>query len=181
MFLGESLTNWQLPGLVLVMAGVLLVTWHHNRDEVDSANLKRGTIYAVGAVLMMAVGIVMVKEILETRPFLWTVVIRQIGGVAGMLIYVAIRQRWTLTWARFSQRQPWGWIVLGSFLGSYVSMMMWVGSYKLIPASEASILNETASAWIVLLAWLLLGESIGGRKLLGLLLTFTGVVVMLLV
>jgi drug/metabolite transporter (DMT)-like permease len=51
----------------------------------------------------------------------------------------------------------------------------------LIPASQASILNETANAWIVLFAWLMLGETIDVRKLAGLLLTFAGVATMLLV
>ena len=68
-----------------------------------------------------------------------------------------------------------------SFLAAYVSMMMWLAGYKLIPASEASILNETANAWIVFLAWLMLGESIGARKVAGLALTSAGVAVMLLV
>jgi drug/metabolite transporter (DMT)-like permease len=58
---------------------------------------------------------------------------------------------------------------------------MWLAGYKLIPASEASILNESANAWIVLLAWLMLGESIGARKLIGLSLASAGVAVMLLV
>jgi drug/metabolite transporter (DMT)-like permease len=60
-------------------------------------------------------------------------------------------------------------------------MMMWLAGYKLITASEASVLNETANAWIVLLAWLVLGESIGYRKVAGLLLTSVGVIIMLLV
>jgi drug/metabolite transporter (DMT)-like permease len=50
----------------------------------------------------------------------------------------------------------------------------------LIPASVASVLNESANAWIVVLAWLLLGEPLGGRKLVGLALTSAGVTIMLL-
>jgi drug/metabolite transporter (DMT)-like permease len=60
-------------------------------------------------------------------------------------------------------------------------MMMWLAGYKLIPASEASILNESANAWIVFLAWLMLGEPIGTRKVAGLSLTSAGVAIMLLV
>jgi drug/metabolite transporter (DMT)-like permease len=56
-----------------------------------------------------------------------------------------------------------------------------LSGYKLIPASVASILNETANAWIVLLAWLILGEVLGIRKVSGLVLTMVGVAIMLLV
>ena len=48
---------------------------------------------AIGAMVLMAVGIVMVKGILETRPFLWTTELRLLGGIAGMLIYMALRGR----------------------------------------------------------------------------------------
>ena len=60
-------------------------------------------------------------------------------------------------------------------------MVLWLGGYMFITASQASILNETANAWIVLFAWLMLGETIDARKLAGLLLTFAGVATMLLV
>jgi len=58
---------------------------------------------------------------------------------------------------------------------------LWLAGYKLIPASVASILNESANAWIVLLAWLILSEALTMRKLTGLMLTMVGVAVMLLV
>jgi len=180
MFLGESLRGWQLAGFALVMAGILLVTWRQNRREVDAAHLSKGVFYGIGAVFLMAVGIVMVKEILETRPFMMTAEIRLAGGAGGMLIYMALRGRYAAVKHNFMKPLPWKLIITGSFLGAYVSMMMWLAGYKLIPASEASVLNETANAWIVLLAWLMLGESIGFRKVIGIMLTSAGVIVMLL-
>jgi drug/metabolite transporter (DMT)-like permease len=180
LFLGESLRGWQLAGFVLVMAGILLVTWRQNRREIDAANLGKGVFYGIAAVFLMAIGIVMVKGILETRPFLWTTELRLVGGIAGMLIYMAFRGQFETVRQRFMQPQPWRYIVPASVLGAYISMMMWLAGYKFITASEASVLNETANAWIVLLAWLVLGESIGYRKVIGLLLTSVGVIIMLL-
>ena len=180
MFLGESLHGWQLAGFALVMGGILLVTWRQNRREVDAAHLSKGVFYGIGAVFLMAVGIVMVKEILETRPFMMTAEIRLVGGIGGMLIYMVLRGRYQAVKQNFTKPLPWKLIIGGSFLGAYVSMMMWLAGYKLIPASEASVLNETANAWIVLLAWLMLGESIGYRKVVGIMLTSAGVIVMLL-
>ena len=180
LFLGESLRGWQLAGFALVMGGILLVTWRQNRREVDATHLSKGIFYGIGAVFLMAVGIVMVKEILETRPFMMTAEIRLAGGAGGMLIYMALRGRYAAVKHNFMKPLPWKLIIAGSFLGAYVSMMMWLAGYKLIPASEASVLNETANAWIVLLAWLMLGESIGYRKVIGIMLTSAGVIVMLL-
>lgn len=180
LFLGESLRGWQLAGFALVMGGILLVTWRQNRREVDASHLSKGVFYGIGAVFLMAVGIVMVKEILENRPFMMTAEIRLAGGAGGMLIYMTLRGRYEAVKQNFMKPLPWKLIISGSFLGAYLSMMMWLAGYKLIPASEASVLNETANAWIVLLAWLMLGESIGYRKVAGIMLTSVGVIVMLL-
>ena len=180
-FLGERLVPWQWFGLVLVMSGVLLVTWRRHRSVVDATDVKRGVMYGVGAVFMMAVGIVMVKEILETGSFLWTVELRLVGGVAGMLVLLLVPARWKSVRANFSQPQPWGTVMFASFMGAYFALILWLAGYKLIDASVASILNETNVAFIVLLAWLMLGEPINGRKLAGLALTLGGATIMMLV
>jgi drug/metabolite transporter (DMT)-like permease len=180
LFLAERLSAWQLGGFGLVMLGLLLVSWQANREQIDLAELRLGMLYGISAVFLMAVGVVMVKQILETRSFMWTVQLRMSGGIAGMLLFIALRGRFAAVRAAFRRPLPWTLIVLASFFGSYLSMLMWLYSYKLIPASVSSVLNQSANAWIVLLAWLVLHEYIGARKLLGLLLTTAGVLVMLL-
>ncbi|MFC1701870.1 DMT family transporter [Pseudomonadota bacterium] len=180
-FLGERLVSWQWLGFIFVMSGVLLVTWRSHRSDVDAADVKKGVLYGVGAVFLMATGVVMVKEILETRSFLWTVELRIAGGVSGMLIYMLVSGRWQSVKHNFSQPQPWGTVVFASFLGAYFALIMWLAGYKLIDASVASVLNETNVAFIVFLAWLMLGEKINRRKLFGLGLTLGGVIIMMLV
>jgi len=178
-FLGERLVSWQWLGFVLVMSGVLLVTWRSRRSTVDTTDVKKGVIYGIGAVFMMAVGVVMVKDILETRSFLWTVELRIIGGMFGMLVYLALSGQWQNMKSNFSQPQPWGTITFASFLGAYFALILWLLGYKLIDASVASVLNETNVAFIVFLAWLMLGEKINSRKLAGLALTLGGVIIMM--
>ena len=178
-FLGERMGLWQWFGFSMVISGVLLVTWRVHRSEVDSDDLRKGAIYGVAAVFLMAVGIVMVKEILETRPFLWTVELRLVGGVAGMLAFMLVRGSWQRVRQNFRQPQPWGTISTASFLAAYLALIMWLAGYKLIDASVSSVLNETNGAFIVLLAWLMLGEKINRRKLAGISLTLAGVIVMM--
>ena len=179
-FLGERLVLWQWLGLVSVLSGVLLVTWRRNRRSVDAGNVKRGVMYAVGAVFMMAVGIVMVKEILESGSFLWTVQLRLVGGAAGMFVIMLVPARWQSVKKNFSRPQPWATVMFASFMGSYFALILWLAGYKLIDASVASVLNETNVAFIVLLAWLMLGEQISRRKMAGLVLTLGGVILMML-
>jgi drug/metabolite transporter (DMT)-like permease len=127
---------------------------------------------------MMAAGVVMVKEILETRSFLWTVELRMVGGAAGMLLYILAQAQWQSVKANFSRPQAWFRVTFASFLGSYFALILWLAGYKLIDASKASVLNESNVAFIVFLAWLMLGEPINRRKLVGLCLTLGGVIIM---
>lgn len=180
-FLGERLVPWQWLGFILVMSGVLMVTWRSHRSVVDTAEVKKGVIYGVGAVFMMAAGVVMVKEILENRSFLWTVELRMVGGAVGMLIYILVSSQWQSVKRNFSQPQPWVTVTFASFLGAYLALILWLAGYKLIDASVASVLNETNVAFIVFLAWLMLGEQINRRKLAGLALTLGGVIVIMMV
>ena len=178
-FLGERMGLWQWVGVLMVFAGVLLVTWRVNRLELDADKVKRGTLYGVGAVMMMATGIVMVKEILEVQPFLWTATLRLAGGVAGMLLFMLFKGRWRSVVHNFRQPQPWGMIILASFLAAYLALTLWLAGYKLIDASIASALNQTNSAFIVILAWLMLGEKPDVRKIAGVGMTLAGVIVMM--
>lgn len=175
LFLGERLRPLQYLGFVIVLSGILLVTWRQRRSEVAPEALRRGMMFGAGAVFLMAVGIVLVKPVLEQHEFLWTVAWRLAAGVIGMVGYLTLVRGWRPMMARFRQPQPWRTVVVASILGTYVSMILWLAGYKLTKASVASVLNETAAAFIVLFAWLFLGEPLNRRKIVGVLLTFTGV------
>ncbi len=180
-FLGERMVPWQWLGIFLVISGVLMVTWRVNHATLDAANIRKGAIYGVAAVFMMALGIVMVKEILEARPLLWTMELRLAGGVAGMLIYMLIKGQWQSVKSNFQKPQPWLGVISASFLAAYLCLILWLAGYKLIDASVASILNQTNVVFILLLAWLILGEKVTRRKLAGIVLTVGGVLIMVLV
>jgi drug/metabolite transporter (DMT)-like permease len=177
LFLSERLTALQGVGFVLVSAGVLLVSRQHTGKMLTPAQLQLGLLYGAGAVLLMAVAVVMVKRVLEGQPLLWIVALRLLGGVLGLGAVFLWRGGPLLP--RSAPRVRWRVLFFGAFLGQYVSMVMWLAGYKYTQASIAAILNETASIFIVLLAWLLLHEGMSTRKLLGVACTLSGVACML--
>jgi drug/metabolite transporter (DMT)-like permease len=181
LFLGERLGPWQWGGFTLVMAGILLVTWRRRSYDVSGQALRLGAIMGVAAILLMAVGVVMVKPLLERGPFLWVVLARLAGGVGAMLLLATFQHRWRAMGALLREPHPWRMTLGASFIGAYLATLLWLGGYRLLPASVASIYNEAQSSFIVLFAWLLLGERLEPRKLFGLALTVAGVIVMLLV
>jgi len=180
-FLGERMNSWQWLGFFLVVSGVLVVTWRTNRSTVDTSHIKKGAVYGVASMFMMALGIVMVKEILEIKPLLWTIELRLAGGITGLLVFMLVRGQWQSVKDNFRKPHRWGTVIMASFLASYVSLILWLAGYKLIDASIASILNETNVVFIIVLAWLMLGERISWRKIAGIALAGGGVVIMMLV
>ncbi len=181
LFLAESLRPVQYLGFVLVLAGIMLVTWHRNRRDVSLRAIRLGVAFGAGSVLLMAIGIVMVKPILEEHEFLWTVGLRLAAGATGMLIYIWLSRGWKTMLLHYRAPQPWVIVILASVLGSYVSMILWLAGYKLTQASIASVLNETAAAFIVVFAWLFLAETMSWRKIAGVTLAFGGVAAIVLV
>lgn len=179
-YLGERLAPWQWAGFALVMAGILVVTLKRYRTEVSPQALRLGLVIGVVAMAIMAVGVVMVKPLLEKGPFLWVVALRLAGGVLAMLAVIAWRRDWGRVMASYRSPQPWALTLFACFLGGYGGSVMWLAGYKLIPASEASIYNEAQVIFMVIFAWWLLGEELDARKIAGVLLTLFGVLVMLL-
>ena len=177
--LGERLNAIQLVGFALVSAGVLIVSSHDPQRRLPLATLRRGVALGVTAVFLMACAIVMVKRVLEGQPLLWIVLLRLIGGVAGMLALFAIRRERLPIGRNRASPLRWPLLVLAAFLGQYVSMVLWMAGYKYAEASVAAVLNETASVFIVLLAALFLHEGLDARKIVGVACTLSGVACML--
>ena len=142
--------------------------------------MRRGVLYGVGAIALMATAIVMVKRVLEGQPLLWVVSLRLVGGVLALAVLFVVRRQPLLPPAHAQPRLRWRVLVLGALLGQYVSMMMWLAGYKYTKASVAAILNESSSIFIVILAWLFLHEGLSRRKIAGVACTMSGVACMLL-
>ena len=125
----------------------------------------------------MAVAIVMIKPVLEGEPFWWVVLLRVGGAVAGL----AVLFHWQAPARQLFRVGPLRrWLVLAAAatIGQYLSMTLWLGGYKYTSASVASVLNESASIFIVLFAALFLGEPLTWRRAAGVGLTMAGVVCM---
>jgi len=184
-FLGERLNLMQGLGFALVSAGVLLVA----RPEagwrgIDGAAQRRGALLGVTAIALMAVGIVLVKPILEREPLLWVTGLRMLGGISGMIAIAALRGQLAHllpTRTLLHGRKPLHWptLVLAAVVGQGLSMLLWLGGYKYTKASVAAVLNETSSVFILLFAAWWLREPMTRRGTAGVTLTMGGIVCML--
>ena len=178
-FLGESLTSVQLAGFALVSLGVWIAAWPRAGSAPRPAHAVRGFMYAMLAIVLMAISIILVKRVLEQQPLLWVTGLRMVGAIVGMAAIAWLRGE-TAQLAPPTVGMPWRKLAFAAFIGQFLAMVLWLAGYKFTLASVAAILNETASIFILLLAAVWLKEKLTRRAIVGVGLTLTGVSCMLL-
>ncbi len=178
LFLDERLLPIQFAGFALVSLGVWVAAWPRASAVGRPAHAVRGFAYAIIAVALMAVSIILVKRVLEAQPLLWVTGWRMLGALAGMAVIAIVRGE-TAQLAPPTVGMPWRKLALAAFIGQFLAMVLWLAGYKFTQASVAAILNETASIFILLLAAFWLKEPLTRRALVGVGLTMAGVSCML--
>ena len=177
-FLGERLGWVQIAGVCMIISAVLTATGVNGRGTVTRRTLVRGAVWGALAMATMAVGIVMVKPVLDRSPLLWATEIRLIGGCLGLYVQLFFHKRSGPILRSLLTTASWKYTVLGSFLGAYVAMVLWIGGMKYTQASTAAALNQTSNVFVFLFAALFLKEKI---TLLRLAAIFTAVIGVFLV
>jgi drug/metabolite transporter (DMT)-like permease len=178
LFLGERLSVLQGIGAALVVAAVLAASLQWGVGLISRRDLALGILYGVLGLATMAVGIVMIKPLLERSPLLWATEVRVAGGAAALAVILLFhrRRRAIVSSVVSTSKRGWGYMLGGSFTGAYLSMALWLAGMKYTHASVASALNQTANVFIFIFAALLLREPISRRRTLGIVLGFAGAV-----
>jgi drug/metabolite transporter (DMT)-like permease len=124
--------------------------------------------------MAMAVGIVMIKPVLNRAPLLWAVEIRMLGGVAALLLYLAFNPRRRLILSTLLVRESRLATIGSSVIGGYFAMVCWLGGMKLTQVSVASALNQTNTVFVLLFAAWILRERISPTRVIAILVAFAG-------
>ncbi len=175
LWLGESFSLIQVLGVVLVLSAVLAATHKKGRGKVSRRDFFVGLLYGVLGMGTMAVGIVMIKPLLNQSPLLWATEIRLIGGLIVLLIVFLFHpQRKKIAFSAIGGK---GWIytLSGSFLGAYVAMILWLAGMKYAQASTAAALNQTSNIFIFIFAAIFLKEPLNLIKIVCIILAIIGV------
>ncbi|MCD6249655.1 MAG: DMT family transporter [candidate division Zixibacteria bacterium] len=159
-FLGESLTVLQIIGTTLIVSAVLSIIVEKHETITDRRHLLFGVTWGVLAMITMAVGIVMIKPLLNNSPLLWATEVRLVGGLIILMIVWMVHPARRAIAASIIAPQRWVYTVSGSFLGAYLSMIVWLGGMKYTQASTAAALSQTSNIFIFIFAALFLKEKI---------------------
>jgi drug/metabolite transporter (DMT)-like permease len=174
LYLDEALTLVQFVGVVVILFAVLAATGRENSSNVGRKAILRGILLGVLSMAANAVGVVAIKPVLEISPLFWVTEVRLIGGAFVLLLVLSLHSsRRTIIRSVFSTKR-WGYTVSGSFMGAYLAMIIWLAGMKYTQASIAAALNQTSTIFTFIFAALLLREKVTPLRVLGILLGFSG-------
>ena len=178
LFLHETLSLFQAVGVALILTGVLTPAFETKETNITRRNLVVGMLWGAGSLAVMAASIVMVKPILDESPLVWCCEIRMLGGVLGLLAYLAIhpdRGNIMSSLKGAGLRLS----LIGSFLGGYLGLLLWVAGMKYTYASVASALIQTSNMFLFILAAFVLREPITRQRLVGIVMSGAGAVLVM--
>ena len=179
-FLNENMNTFQLIGVCFIIAAVLAIVYEKQRISLPRKVLISGIALGIAAMFTMAVSIILMKPYLNESTILHATFIRTLGGVVftwGLISFHPDRQA---IYSEAFSRSNWKPMIPGSFLGSYLSLLAWMGGMKLIQTSEASALNQLNIIFIFIFGVIFLKESVTLRKVSALMLAALGVLLVTL-
>jgi drug/metabolite transporter (DMT)-like permease len=173
-FLGETLRFIQLIGVLLIISAILLTINVDHGTRITKTELLWGILWGILALLSYAIAIVMIKPALEHVPLLWAIEIRLSGGILAILIMLAFHPiRKGIIKSLFVSKGM-RYTILGTLMGTYCSILFWMGGMKYTQASIASALNQTSNIFVFLFAAFFLKEMLSYRHVLAIIVGVAG-------
>ncbi len=177
LLLDERLGPGGILGSILVMSAILTGAMAPQKKpaaEKAPDNILTGVIIGCLGIIFMALGIVMVKDVLEETNVFWATLVRVCAGAVtlGAMVVVHPRRRRYLDELKFSS--SWYTALPASVCGNYIALLFWVAGMKYTTASRAGILNQMSTIFIFILAAVWLKEPITRHRGIAICLAVTG-------
>lgn len=172
---GDGLGAREILGGCLVLGGVMVGvdSAEPQAEEGQSkGSLLEGVLLAAGAHIIMAVGILMVRDVIRAESVVWVSGFRFAIATAVLLIYGSLKGE--KMWVAFRRPDLFKWTIPLSFLGPYLATIFWASGFKYTTPGRAAIYNQLSTVFIIILARVALGERLTPRRIAGVLLAGVG-------
>jgi drug/metabolite transporter (DMT)-like permease len=172
----ETLNAWELIGGALVISGVF-VGAAMTAEVKSPRDLWTGVALAAGAHVLMALGILMVRDIYIDGPLVWLTAYRFLVAIAVLFLWSLIRygkRMPEVLFAGFRRRDTWFTTIPMAIFGPFLATLLWVTGFKHLIAGRAAIYNQLSTVFIIVLAYFFLKEKFTLRKAIGTALALLG-------
>jgi drug/metabolite transporter (DMT)-like permease len=177
--LGENPRLEQVGGAALVITAVLVAAYHGGGVR-PSGQILSGILYGAGAMVVMAVSIVLMRPVLRHAHVFWVTELRMLAALLPLLILFALQKERRRQLAPLWRKGSRGFAFAGAILGNLISMTLWVSAFKYTSVNSAAVLNQTNTVFVVVLAALFLKDQFTRRRVLAMFLAVAGSLLVLL-
>lgn len=172
---GEGLSAPELIGGALVISGVF-VGLVKTKEIADSKDLFYGVAFAAGAHVIMAVGILVVRDVIQEGNLVWVAGFRFSVATVALAFFLLIRKDWNSLTLGFRRVNLWKFTVPMAILGPFLATLLWIAGFKHETPGRVAIYNQLSTVFVILWAWLILKEPMTRKKLAGVALAIAGAV-----
>ncbi len=175
LLIGERIGPRDIVGMVLIVTAVLLSATAEPIEHRPRGQLVRGIGIGLLGIVLLSLGIVIAKPVLERSPVLWVASVRQTASAIVLLGAGLASPRRGEIFRSLRPSASWKHMVPATVLGSYLALVFWIAGMKYALAGVAATLTQSSTVFIVLFAVLFLRERLTWRKGAALALALGGV------
>ena len=161
--LGEVISLQAYCGGTLVIAGILIGTLEIPKNR-SRRNISWGVFYGFIAQALTAFSVLLLIPIMEIHPVVPIALVRFITGAVlsiGFLVFTKGSSALRETIKQGFKHPP---LIMGSIMGTFLSVIFWLAGYKYTLAGRAAIYNQLSTIFIILMAAIFLKEAMTQRK-----------------
>jgi len=168
LLLGEQLGHSFLLGTAAVLGGVTLASLDPRAlVEERPADVRAGVLFGVAGIVGTAVGVILAKPVLEHSNLIEVTWTRLLAGVVAQALWLSAARGWAPVLPVLRPSPLWRTLLPAAVMGTYFSLLLWLGGFKWANASVAAVLNQMATIYILVLARVWLGEPLSARRIAG--------------
>lgn len=179
--LGEHLNTASIVGGFLVLSAVFVGSIKTGKPMDEDANpalknktLLPGILIGSFSIILLAAGIVMIKNLLEHTDVFWATFVRVAAATVSLIGFILVHPKRKKYLRELKISKAWLIALPASITGNYLALLFWVAGMKYTSASRAAILNQMSTVFIFILAAIFLKEKITLKKSLAILLALSG-------
>ena len=184
--LGTLISTIQFIGFVIVIASMLIIAYENDIEEIDSYKKRTAIYLQILLFFCSAFGIVLIKPVLNkinhSIPLqLWAVLFRLLPGVIITLLVLLFQKNKSKLLRPLKEPEVIKKILAGATIGTFMALSFWILGYSNIKYPPiASLLGQTSCIFIMLLAWIVLKESISMKRIVAMGIAAIGVILVVI-